>query len=128
MSDSATPKGRAVGIDLGTTNSLVAYVEGRGSQVVCLQVDEGSTLLPSAVGYVDGEIVVGQAARRLAAENPREVITSAKRFMGKSANDPEVRRLSPYKFASETGPVIRFVIGEKQVTPIEVSAEVLRRL
>jgi molecular chaperone HscA len=128
MVESAAPKGRAVGIDLGTTNSLVAYVEGRGSQVTCLQVDEGSTLLPSAVGYVDGEIVVGQAARRLAAEHPRDVIISVKRFMGKSANDPEVRRLSPYRFATESGPVIRFVVGEKQLTPVEISAEVLRRL
>ena len=47
-------QGKAVGIDLGTTNSLVAYVEGRGAQVKCLPVDEGSLLLPSAVGYVHG--------------------------------------------------------------------------
>jgi molecular chaperone HscA len=126
--DSAAKKGKAVGIDLGTTNSLVAYVEGRGAQVKCLPTDEGATLLPSAVGYVHGEIVVGRAARRLAAEHPRDVVISAKRFIGKSANDPEVKRLSPYKFASESGSVIRFQIGEKQITPVEVSAEVLRRL
>ena len=120
--------GRAVGIDLGTTNSLVAFVEGRGSRVRCLPSDEGSTLLPSAVAYVDGEITVGRAARRLAADHPRDVIISAKRFMGKSADDPEVRRLSPYRFATETGPVVRFSIGDRQVTPVEVSAEVLRRL
>ena len=69
--DPARKSGKAVGIDLGTTNSLVAYVEGRGSQVKCLTVDEGSTMLPSAVAYVDDEITVGQAARRLAVENPR---------------------------------------------------------
>ena len=62
--------GRAVGIDLGTTNSLVACVEGRGSQVKCLPADEGSTLLPSAVAYVGGKITVGREARRLAAEHP----------------------------------------------------------
>ena len=56
------------------------------------------------------------------------MIISAKRFVGKSANDAEVRRLSPYKFASESGSVIRFQIGDKQVTPVEVSAEILRRL
>ncbi len=120
--------GKAVGIDLGTTNSLVAYVEGKGAKVRCLVVDEGSTLLPSAVAYVDGQVVVGRQARRLAAEHPREVILSAKRFMGKSADDVEVRRLSPYTFAAESGPVIRFALGEKSVTPVEVSAEVLRRL
>jgi len=62
--------GKAVGIDLGTTNSLVAYVEGRGSQVKCLPVDEGHTLLPSAVGYVSGQLLVGRAARRAALEPP----------------------------------------------------------
>jgi molecular chaperone HscA len=124
----SAPAGRAVGIDLGTTNSLVAFVEGRGARVACLPVDEGSNLLPSAVGYVGGELLVGRAARRLAVENPRDVIISAKRFMGKSAEDPESRRLSPYRFATETGPVIRFAVGDRQVTPVEVSAEVLRRL
>jgi len=76
--------GKAVGIDLGTTNSLVAYVEGRGSQVKCLPVDEGSNLLPSAVGYVHGDVVVGRAARRLALEHPRDVIISAMHYHRKS--------------------------------------------
>jgi molecular chaperone HscA len=120
--------GKAVGIDLGTTNSLVAYVEGRGSQVRCLPVDEGSNLLPSAVAYVSSQVKVGRSARRLAADYPRDVVISVKRFMGKSADDPEARRLSPYKFATDTGPVIRFAVGGREVTPVEVSAEILRRL
>jgi molecular chaperone HscA len=126
--DNTARPGKAVGIDLGTTNSLVAYVEGRGAQVRCLPVDEGSTLLPSAVAYLTSAISVGRYARRLAAEHPRDVIISVKRFMGKSADDPEARRLSPYKFATESGPVIRFEVGGREVTPVEVSAEILRRL
>jgi len=126
--DPAAPMGKAVGIDLGTTNSLVARVEGRGTRPRCLVVDEGSTLLPSAVAYVDGRIVAGRAARRLAAAHPQSVILSAKRFVGKSADDPETRRLSPYRYASDKGPVIRFDTGGRVVTPVEVSADVLRRL
>ena len=85
--------GKAVGIDLGTTNSLVAYVEGRGAKVACLPVDEGSTLLPSAVAYVGGEILVGRAARRLGPEHPRAVIVSAKRFVGKRAADADLSHI-----------------------------------
>ncbi|MFM2153818.1 MAG: hypothetical protein RL199_2253 [Pseudomonadota bacterium] len=120
--------GKAVGIDLGTTHSLVAHVEGRGARVACLPVDEHSTLLPSVVAYVSGEVVVGRAARRLAADHPRDVLSSVKRYMGKSANDPEVRRLSPYRFATETGPVVRFAVSGREVTPVEASAAILRRL
>jgi molecular chaperone HscA len=128
MSTQNAPAGRAVGIDLGTTNSLVAHVEGRGSVVRCLPVDEGATILPSAVAWLEGRVVVGREARRLAAQHPRDVIISAKRFMGKSANDPEARRLSPYRFATDTGPVIRFDVAGRQVTPVEVSAEILKKL
>lgn len=128
ISDPARPQGKAVGIDLGTTHSLVAHVEGRGSQVRCLEADEGSPILPSVVAYVGGTVTVGRAAKRLASAHPRDVISSVKRFMGKSADDAEVRRLSPYRFATESGPVVRFAVGEHAVTPVEVSAEILRRL
>src|SRR5437660_3315242 len=122
----------AVGIDLGTTNSLVAIVLG-DDKPRALAVDEGSTLLPSVVHYAEsggpGSVVVGQAARRLAADFPRDTIASVKRFMGRSSTDPETRRLSPYKFAEGASGVVRFVVdGGRVVNPVEVSAEVLKAL
>jgi molecular chaperone HscA len=122
----------AVGIDLGTTNSLVAIVLGDGKPQA-LAVDEGSTLLPSVVHYGKGggpgSLVVGRAARRLAAEFPRDTIVSVKRFMGRSSADPETLRLSPYKFAEGASGVVRFAVADgRTVNPVEVSAEILRAL
>src|SRR5712691_8411922 len=115
----------AVGIDLGTTNSLVAIVLGDGKPHA-LAVDEGSTLLPSVVHYGSqggpGSVVVGRAARRLAAEFPRDTIVSVKRFMGRSSADPETRRLSPYKFAEDASGEarsVRFEVLGRTVTPVE---------
>jgi len=123
-------KGRAVGIDLGTTNSLVAVIQA--GQPVCLRED-GSALLPSVVHYAaDGSVIVGQRARELAFGAPRDTIASVKRFMGRGPDDAEATRaLTPYRFA--TGPtalpVVRFsVAGAREVTPMEVSAEILRVL
>src|SRR5881394_2582389 len=122
----------AVGIDLGTTNSLIAIVLADGKPHA-LAVDEGSTLLPSVVHYGagggPGSVVIGRPARRLAAEFPRDTIASVKRFMGRSSADPETRRLSPYRFAEGVSGVVRFVVaGGRVVNPVEVSAEVLRAL
>ena len=123
----------AVGIDLGTTNSLVAVVRpdpvsGAGKPRA-LPVDEGSTLLPSVVAYTGEKTpTVGRAARRLAAEAPRDTIVSVKRFMGKTATDPETRRLSPYRFAEGESGTVRFEVRGRAVTPVEVSAEILRAL
>jgi molecular chaperone HscA len=122
----------AVGIDLGTTNSLIAIVLGDG-RPHALAIDEGSTLLPSVVHYGEGggpgSVVVGGAARRLAADYPRDTIASVKRFMGRSSADPETRRLSPYRFAEGASGVVRFVVGGGRIiNPVEISAEVLRAL
>ena len=91
-------KGRSVGIDLGTTNSLVAVV--KGGQPVCLRVAD-SSLLPSVVHYAaDGSIVVGQKAREVATAAPSDTIASVKRFMGRGPEDGEVtRKLTAYRFA-----------------------------
>jgi molecular chaperone HscA len=124
-------KGRAVGIDLGTTNSLVAVVQA--GQPTCLRDQRGS-LLPSVVHYAaDGSVVVGQAARALAAQAPQDTIASVKRFMGRGPGDAEAtRRLTPYQFAPGDGgeTVVRFSLrdGQRTVTPVEVSAEILRVL
>ncbi|SET60605.1 Fe-S protein assembly chaperone HscA [Stigmatella erecta] len=127
--DPLKPKGHAVGIDLGTTNSLVAsVVQGKPR---CLPADEGEAmLLPSVVHYAkDGGVVVGARARKLAPEHPTDTLVSVKRFMGRSPEDPETRKLGHYKFAEGPGRVVRFeVAGGQPVTPIEVSGEILRTL
>ncbi|HEX2572262.1 MAG TPA: Fe-S protein assembly chaperone HscA [Polyangia bacterium] len=121
---------RVVGIDLGTTHSLVATVVGGIPR--CLPVDAtGERLLPSVVEYFEKQpLVVGAQALADAAARPKDTIVSVKRFMGRGPSDAEVsRRFTPYEFASQSGPVVRFrVAGGKEVTPIEVSAEILRRL
>ena len=90
---------RAIGIDLGTTNSLVAYV--KNERPTAIEDCNQKSLLPSAVHYGDrGEVVVGGDALLRAAEHPRETIVSVKRFMGRGADDPETRRLGPYEFTA----------------------------
>src|ERR1700722_16243350 len=88
---------RPIGIDLGTTNSLVAYVSD-GRPVAIADCDQ-EVLLPSVVSYREnGDVVGGRAAKARALELPRETIVSVKRFMGRGADDPETRRLGPYEF------------------------------
>jgi len=124
-------KGRAVGIDLGTTNSLVAVVQA--GQPICLREGK-SILLPSVVHYAaDGSVVVGQGACELAARFPEDTIASVKRFMGRGPGDAEAtRKLTPYRFApgEAADPMVRFSVagGARTVTPLEVSAEILRVL
>jgi molecular chaperone HscA len=122
---------RPIGIDLGTTNSLVAYV--KNEHPVAIADCDLETLVPSVVCYMPGgEIVVGRRAATLAAEHPRDTIVSVKRFMGRGADDPETRRLGPYEFlpaASGEANTVRFMVGsDRVVTPVEVSAEILRTL
>lgn len=124
----APPK--AIGIDLGTTNSLVAYV--KNERPVTVKDCDLAALVPSVVHYGEsGEIVVGRNAQLRAAQHPRETIVSVKRFMGRGGDDVETRRLGPYSFLppKEGEPnVVRFEVGKKVVTPVEVSAEILRSL
>ena len=120
---------RAIGIDLGTTNSLVAHVDERNRPQV-LEVDEGRRLLASAVHYAAGDAPeVGAGAKRRAPERPLDTILSVKRFMGRGPGDirPEDRGI--YRF-EEAGAVVKLLVngGARAVTPIEVSAEILRVL
>jgi molecular chaperone HscA len=127
------PKARPspIGIDLGTTNSLVARV--RDGKPMIIADCNGEPLVPSVVHYdARGGTVVGLAAQRLAASSPRETIVSVKRFMGRGADDPETRRLGPYEFvepkAPEEAKSVRFKVRGRAVTPVEVSAEILKEL
>ncbi|HKE16220.1 MAG TPA: Fe-S protein assembly chaperone HscA [Kofleriaceae bacterium] len=122
---------RAVGIDLGTTNSLVAVVDGGSPRV--LRGGEPTGLLPSVVSYGEsGETaVVGEAARRRASARPRETISSVKRFMGRAPADvAAVASMVPQELVGGDGDrVVRFRLpGGRTVTPVEVSAEILRAL
>ena len=121
---------KAIGIDLGTTNSLVAYV--KNERPVTVRDCDLVSLVPSVVHYgPGGDVVVGRNAQLRAPEHPRETIVSVKRFMGRGGDDAETRRLGPYAFVSpKSGEpnVVRFDVGKKIVTPVEVSAEILRSL
>ncbi len=116
----------AVGIDLGTTNSLVATV--RNGIAVCLPDEGGRTMLASVVRYcADGSIEVGHGAIRSQATDPRNTIVSVKRFMGRGLKDVAYIETMPYDFEDSVGMVrLRTVQGVK--SPVEVSAEILRRL
>jgi len=116
----------AVGIDLGTTHSLVAAV--RNGVAECLPDDAGRVILPSAVRYLDdGKRQIGSAALAEAATDPRNTVVSVKRFMGRGISDIESRNKLPYDFVDAPGMVqIRTVAGVK--SPVEVSAEILATL
>ncbi|MCL2013248.1 MAG: Fe-S protein assembly chaperone HscA [Cystobacterineae bacterium] len=122
------PPAPAIGVDLGTTHSLVAVVtQGKPS---CLVVDEdNSQVLPSVVHYsANGSVVVGKYAKQLAFQFPEDTLASVKRFMGKSRSEFEAKRLASYRLAPGEGPLAFQVSGGPAVTPLEVSAEILRAL
>ncbi|QDQ25758.1 Fe-S protein assembly chaperone HscA [Chitinimonas arctica] len=116
----------AVGIDLGTTNSLVATV--RSGSAVVLADELGRTLLPSVVHYdAAGKITVGHAAQARQSEDPRNTIVSVKRFMGRGVKDLPDSAATPYRFVDAPGMLkIKTVAGDK--SPVAVSADVLRAL
>ncbi len=119
---------RAVGIDLGTTNSVVSVWEDGKATVI--PNSEGSRLTPSVVAYAeDGQRLVGQVARRQAILNPAATIYSAKRFIGRKWGEvDEESRMVSYKVVKGANDAIRFEVRGKPVSPEEVSAQVLRKL
>jgi molecular chaperone DnaK len=119
---------KAVGIDLGTTNSVVAVMEG-GNPTVIIN-SEGNRLTPSVVGLTKtGERLVGQLARRQAVLNPENTISSAKRFIGRRYNEVQDESKNvPFKVVSGPNDAVRFDIQGKQYAPEEISATVLRKL
>ncbi len=119
---------RAVGIDLGTTNSVVAVWEDGKATVITNA--EGSRVTPSVVAYTeDGQRLVGQVARRQAILSPAATVYSAKRFVGRKWGEvDEESKIVSYNVARGPNDAIRFEIRGKQIAPEEVSAQVLRKL
>src|SRR3982751_2983642 len=130
LSMTGRPKSsRVVGIDLGTTNSLVAYMTESGPQVI--RDPEGNALVPSIVYYDSGQkrLLVGEEARERLITEPRKAIYSVKRFMGKgSADVQDDLHLVPFQIAAGSEQVIRFQMGDRVFTPPEISAFILRDL
>ena len=117
-----------VGIDLGTMNSLVAVSDAEGPRVLP-NPDTGERLLPSAVAFLPGaEVVVGRRARDLAGERPFDTILSVKRFMGLGLEHVDAEDRRRYRFVEESPAVVRFRVADREVTPPEVSAFILREL
>ncbi len=120
--------GKVIGIDLGTTNSVVAVMQGKEPEVIVNE--DGSRITPSIVGWDDkGEILVGNVAKRQSITNPEHTIFSAKRFIGRKENEvqDETRRI-PYKVVRSSNGDAAFEVRGKTVAPPEVSAHVLRKL
>ncbi len=119
---------KIIGIDLGTTNSVVAVMEGSTAKVITNQ--EGNAITPSVVAFAkDGNRLVGDPAKRQAVTNPTKTIYSIKRFMGRRHNEVESEeKLVPYKITGGANDLVKVDIDGKQFTPPEISAMVLRKL
>ena len=118
---------KIIGIDLGTTNSVVAVMDGTEVKVIPNQ--EGSRITPSVVAFKDGDRLVGEPAKRQAITNPKRTVYSIKRFMGRRHNEVESEeKLVPYKIAGGPEDLVKVDIDGKQYTPPEISAMILRKL
>src|SRR6476619_5349925 len=119
---------KIIGIDLGTTNYVVAVLEGKDVKVIPNQ--EGKPLTPSIVGFTDkGERLVGEPAKRQAVTNPRRTVYSIKRFMGRRHNEVESEeKLVPYTITGGPNDLVKVKIDDKEFSPPEISAMILRKL
>ena len=123
--------GKIIGIDLGTTNSVVAVMEG--GEPIVIPSAEGNRLFPSvvAVNPKTGERLVGQVAKRQAVINPENTVFSVKRFMGRKFDDPEVTRAQkyvPYEIRKASNDDVRVVMNSREYSPPEISAMILQKI
>jgi molecular chaperone DnaK len=120
--------GKVIGIDLGTTNSVVAVMQGKEPEVIVNE--DGSRITPSIVAWDDkGEILVGNVAKRQSITNPEHTVYSAKRFIGRKESETrEESRRVPYKVTSASNGDAAFDVRGRTLAPPEVSAHVLRKL
>ncbi len=119
---------KIIGIDLGTTNSVVAVMEGKEAKVI--PNAEGNRLTPSVVAYTDkDETLVGEPARRQAVTNPTRTVYSIKRFMGRRHNEvASEEKMVPYGIVGGPGDYVKVKVDDREFTPPEVSAKTLRKL
>src|SRR5690348_10591441 len=122
--------GKIVGIDLGTTNSLVAYTDSETGQPKCIPGPYGSTLCPSVVSIdADGSVIVGEPAKGRLLTQPERTIYSVKRLMGRGPADVQDElKLFPFRIDPASKNVIRVLLGDRVFTPPEISAFILREL
>ena len=119
---------KIIGIDLGTTNSVVAVMEGKEAKVI--PNAEGNRLTPSVVAFTDkGEVLVGEPARRQAVTNPKKTVYSVKRFMGRRHSEvASEEKMVPYEIVGGSEDYVKIGVAGKELTPPEVSAKVLMKL
>ena len=120
--------GKIIGIDLGTTNSVVAVMEGNDPAVIANS--EGARTTPSIVGFTKGgERLVGQAAKRQSVTNSQNTVFSIKRFMGRFYNEvTEEMKLIPYKVVQGDNNTARVQISDRMYSPPEISAMILQKM
>jgi len=128
--DDPSPMGKAIGIDLGTTNSCIAAIEAGTPTVI--PNTEGGRVTPSIVAFTDdGDLLVGNLAKRQAITNPRNTIIAVKRLMGRKANDPEIKRVSTlygYEIAKAQNGDAGVTLNNRLHSPPEISAHILNEL
>src|ERR1044072_7976545 len=119
---------KIIGIDLGTTNSVVAVMEG--GEPVVITNPEGGRLTPSIVAFTKtGERLVGQVAKRQALTNPENTLFSIKRFMGRKFDEVnEEMKMVPYRVAKTSNGDVRISAADKEYSPPEISAMILQKL
>ena len=124
--------GKIIGIDLGTTNSCVAVIDGKGARII--ENSEGKRTTPSVVGYPkddDGEVIVGEQAKRSAVTNPENTISAAKRLIGRRIDDPAVTKdkdMVAYKIVAADNKDAWIEVNGKKIAPPEISAQVLMKM
>jgi len=119
---------KIIGIDLGTTNSVVAVMEGKEAKVIPNQ--EGNRLTPSVVAFTDkGDVLVGELARRQSITNPKKTVYSIKRFMGRRHSEvASEEKIVPYQVVGGPEEYVKVRVGDKEYTPPDISARILRKL
>ena len=122
--------GKIIGIDLGTTNSCVAVMDGKEAKVI--ENSEGDRTTPSIIAYTDdGEILVGQSAKRQAVTNPHNTLFAVKRLIGRKFKDNVVQKdikMVPYKIAEATNGDAWIEVKGEKLAPPQISAEVLKKM
>ncbi|WP_177313532.1 Hsp70 family protein, partial [Burkholderia ubonensis] len=122
--------GKIIGIDLGTTNSCVALMDG--NQVKVIENSEGARTTPSIVAYMDeGEVLVGAPAKRQAVTNPKNTLFAVKRLIGRRYEEKEVQKdigLMPFRIFKADNGDAWVEVQDKKLAPPQVSAEVLRKM